>query len=493
MVSGTPSTSVKHRYGNEASYSKETEYVAATVVECRKGEPNTPIFVTSDDQAYRNFKKRIPQFGGCGGGGAWFVRAAAGTPVKAVTQLVDTAGSPVNVIDITAKQKGDYDIYITAGTADGMNTIRIEEDGYQTENYVSPATAQGNTDMVTKINSISQIVTATSKTAGTTFTLATVTRGKLGVVGGGSPTAGSNGTVKAATTDGTLADADAPTAHQNALKTLEAQLDPLPGIVFCTKDLLTVHAKYANHASEMNTDLKSKWRIVVIGGISNASVGDRVTAAVGFNSENIWYVGGKLLGNDGNIYYSNDLAAAVAGALARFPYHESIWGGRPEKVLGTSDSVPFFYDVLDPTSETDRQTLNESGCIVFEKDKYGVKVLESVTTATPAKAETDEDEGSVTRITQKIKRVCFEAGNYMKGEKMTDTYDTDLSKKASEGLDEMVKDQALIESEEEGLKPYEITSSSVPRAQQKVGRSDISVAATVAHAARQQFINVVVR
>lgn len=495
MVAGKPGVQTIKRYGDEATYPKEPESVACTVFECTKGEPNVPVLVRNNDELYAAFGVRLRHFAGCGGKYLWGVRAAAGTPVKAKSHIMDTAETAVNVIDLTAKQKGTKPIYITVsntGGASGINTIIVEEDGFQTEKYTAPATAQGNIDMVTKINNISQIVDAANVTAGTTFILATVTRGVLGVVGGGSPVAGSDGTIKAGATDGTLADADAPVAHRSALAALETVVDPMPGIVFTQKDLATVHAEYAAHSTNMNSDLKSKWRVTIIGGVSNATIAERQIAARAFNSEHIWYVGHSLLGKDDEIYTSAMLPAAIAGALAKTPYHESIWGGEGETVLGADDQ-PFFENIYEAIGDDDVEALNEAGVITFERDEFGVKVLETVTTATPAKAETDEDEGSVVRIVQRALRLVYGAGNKMKGKKMTETFNADLKKVCSDALDPMVTDGALIEDSNAGLKPYDIDATSIPRAKAKLGRADISIALTVAHAARKIFEKVVIK
>lgn len=492
MVAGKPGVQTIKRYGDEATYPKEPESVACTVFECTKGEPNVPVLVRNNDELYAAFKVRLPQFFGCGGKYLWGVRAAAGTPVKAKSHIMDTAETPVNVIDLTAKKVGSYAVYVTASSTSGINEIKIEESGFPTERYTSPATAQGNVDLIDKINKASQIVTATAKTAGSTYTLATVTRGLLGVVGGGSPVAGSDGTIKAGATDGTLADADAPVAHRSALAALETVVDPMPGIVFTQKDLATVHAEYAAHSTNMNSDLKSKWRVTIIGGVSNATIAERQIAARAFNSEHIWYVGHSLLGKDDEIYTSAMLPAAIAGALAKTPYHESIWGGEGETVLGADDQ-PFFENIYEAIGDDDVEALNEAGVITFERDEFGVKVLETVTTATPAKAETDEDEGSVVRIVQRALRLVYGAGNKMKGKKMTETFNADLKKVCSDALDPMVTDGALIEDSNAGLKPYDIDATSIPRAKAKLGRADISIALTVAHAARKIFEKVVIK
>lgn len=492
MVQGKPGVQVISRYGNESTYSNEPEYVAATVFECTKGTPNVPVLVRNNDELYAAFKVRLPQFFGCGGKYLWGVRATAGSPAAAVSHIMDTANTPVNVIDLTAKKVGSYAVYVTVSSTSGINEIKIEESGFPTERYTSPATAQGNVDLIDKINKASQIVTATAKTAGSTYTLATVTRGLLGVVGGGTPTAGSDGTVNSGATDGTLADADAPAAHETALAALEAVVDPEPGIVFTQKNLTTVHAKYAAHSENMNSDLKSKWRITLIGAVTTATVSERQAAARAFNAEHIWYFGHSAIGKDTIIYTSAMMPAAIAGALARTPYHESIWGQENETVLGVEDQ-PFFESVYEYISDDDIEACNEAGVITLERDQFGVKVLETVTTATPAKETTDEDEGSVVRIVQKAKRAVYDAGNRMKGKKITETYVADLRKECSDALDVLVADNALVSDLEAGLKPYDIDASAIPRAKAKLGRADISMALTVAHAARKINEKVVIR
>lgn len=485
MVEGVPTSKVSHEYRDYTSFSGEPEYVASVVLECPKGEPFVPGTVYSDTELRARYKISLPQFFGCGGGELKVIRATVGTPVKAKSLLYDTTASPANCMNIINKVAGDFNAYYTTTNNGVTSVLTIEEDGYQSERY----TGETIQEIVDKVNDLSEIVTAEFVAEGTGL----LGLGVKTIVGSNiGDTPGSNGTVKEGSTDGTLADADAPTAHEDALKVLEGIVDPEPGLLFCTKDLITVHAKYATHAVEMNKDINSKFKILIVGGKSDASVSERITAAKAFAEEEIWYVGHSLIGKDGVTYKSNDMAAAVAGTLARIPYDECAWGGQPEKVLG--NGVDAFFDDFDELLEKDDiERMNESGVITFTKDRHGLKILETVTTATPVKSSTDEDEGGVVRIVQKAKREALYAGDSFKGLKMTPTFVDDMKKGVEEALDPLKKDEAIIDDADNNIKAYEVLINAIPRAKQKLGRADIELILNVAHAARKIYTKVVVR
>lgn len=485
MVDGVPTSRVSHEYRDYTSFSGEPEYVASVILECPKGKPFVPETVYSDTELRAKFKTSLPQFFGCGGGELKVIRATVGTPVKAKTLLYDTAASPANVMNIENKVEGDYKVYYTATNNGVTSVLTIEEDGYQSEKY----TGETIKEIVDKINASSEIITAEFVDEGTGL-LGLAVKTIVGSNPGDTP--GSNGTVKPGTTDGTLPDDEAPAAHEKALKVLEGVVDPEPGLLFCTKDLITVHAKYATHTVEMNKDINSKFKILIVGGKSDASINERIAAARSFGEEEIWYVGHSLIGKDGVTYKSNDMAAAVAGTLARIPYDECAWGGQPEKVLG--NGMDAFFDDFDEILEReDIERMNEAGVITFTKDKHGLKILETVTTATPAKSSTDEDEGGVVRIVQKAKREALYAGDALKGLKMTPTFVDDMKKKVEEALEPLKKDEAIVDDVDNNIKAYEVFINAIPRAKQKLGRADIELVLNVAHAARKIFTKVVVR
>lgn len=485
MVDDIPTSKVSHEYRDYTSFSGEPEYVASVILECTKGEPFVPVTVYSEAELRAKYRAELPQFFGCGGGELVVIRATVGTPVKAKSLLYDTAATPVNVMNIENKVAGSYVAYYTSTNNGTTSVLTIEENGYQSERY----TGETIQEIVDKVNDLSEIVTATFVAEGTGL-LGTAVQTIIG--SGIGDTAGSDGTVKGGSTTGELADADAPAAHEAALVILEGVVDPEPGLLFCTKDLITVHAKYATHAVEMNKDINSKFKIVVIGAKSDATVAERKAAAVAFAEEEIWYVGHSLIGKDGVTYDNNDMAAAVAGTLARIPYDECAWGGQEEKVLGNGTD-PFFDDFNEILDKDDMVLLNEAGVITFTKDRHGLKILETVTTATPTKSSTDEDEGGVVRIVQKAKREALYAGDAFKGLKITPTFVDDMKQAVGAALDPLVKDEALIDDEETDAKAYEVLINAIPRAKQKLGRADIELVLTVAHAARKIFTKVVVR
>lgn len=500
MVTGIPMTGIKHDYESEAAYSMEPEYVAGFIVEGTKGTPNEPVLVYDEDDLYQKFKVTRRVFYGCAGKLAWVTRAAVGTVVAALDKLMDDGATPVEVLRIEALEPGSYEINIQA-LAD--NTIIVEEEGFQSERFSNMQTIQ---DLFEKINRESSTIKAyvqesvsgawvDSLEEGQTCeegsgTLATFVSKVLGE--GAGNTAGSDGTTKVgATYPGELADADAPDAFETALAAMETLDNPEPSVIFCDKDLETVHAKFAAHGVDMCDSLVGRWRRVLIGAKSDANIASRSTAARTFAEEEIWYVGDSAYDQDGTLVPSNEMVQAVAGALVSTWYGDPAWGGEKKKVLGINGE-PFFSELAERYSDEEAVLLNESGVITLEKGLYGIHIRETVTTATAAKYKTDSDKGEVVTIVHRALRYIKEAAEEMKGVRMTETYNTDLERLCANNLSVMeTDDKTLIEAD--GVPAFDIEVSAIPRAKQKLGRSDIRVALNVCYAARQIFVQVTTR
>lgn len=487
MPTDTPVVQMDHIYGSGGTFPKEPEEIGATILECTKGAPFEPVLIAGEKDLLRQFKIVQPQFFRTGGKGFWGIRATAGTPVAAKDVLYDNATTPVNTMDVEAKQVGSYAIYISCSSDANGNTVIVEEDGFEVERYASVSTIEGLCD---KINAESNIIDATFVAEGS-GELATVARKQLGT--GVGNTAGTDGTVDSGATDGTLAAGDAPTAHETALAKFETIEDNAPGVIFTTRSLVTVLAKYATHVVEMSKPLRAKWRLGVFGAASDATVAQRVTQARDFNEEEIILVGHSLYDRDGVFYTPAELAPAVAGKLCGTPYSEAVWGGSQDKVLGINGNS-FFTEIGETLDDGEVTALNSAGVITFKKNRYGISIREGVTTAQTDKSETDTDSIFEVRVVQHACRELQKAAEEMTGEKITDTFESDLKKTCSSPLDIMMsQDGVLVADEENGLDPYEVEVAAIPRANAKLGRADIDFQMTVAGIARRLFGRVVVR
>jgi hypothetical protein len=491
MVSGYPGVQIQHIYGGGANYPTEPENIAIGVIECTKGKPFDPVFITEGNaELNKKFKMIMPQFVGCGGKAGWFIRATAGEPVQASEKIFDDSATSNELAVIKNKSVGSYTVMVTCTEdANGIFMV-VEEDGYQTERYSGLETIQA---LVDKINTQSEIIEAEfTAERGTGSKVTTVVSHKLGSTGTGS-VAGTDGTVDTEKDDGSLLVADAPIAHETALAKAELLENPMAGVVFTTSPFPTVHAKYATHVTQMSSPLKAKWRIGVWGADKNVTVSDRAVIARQFNEEEIMYIAHSLYDAAGNYYAPNQMAAAVAGKMCGTPYGNSIWGGAQDKILGIG-SNNFFTDLGEVLDDTDVTILNEAGAITFKNGQFGFSIREGVTTAQSSKAETDADSVSEVRIVQHACREIQKAAEQMVGEKITPTFQNDLKSMCTEPLETMYRvDGTLVDVPEEGLNAYDLDVAVIPRAQQKLGRADINFEITIAETNRQTYGRVVVR
>ncbi len=478
MVEGIPEAILGSRYGEEPVTEVQPEHVGAKVVESIKGHVNVPVLVHDDIELYQQFKVHDPEFFGCKGTNLWVVSARSGTPVKALSQLMDNSGTPVNVADIVAKKQGTYQILFSTSSDGKTNTITLKEDGMTTEKFIQYGTIKSLCD---KINAQSKIIDVIFKAEGS-GQLAILPYAAVGSGTGGTP--GSCGTVKVGTTDGSLADTDAPAAHALALKQLELVKNPEPGVIFTNSVNELVKAKYPAHIETMNDPKRGGWRIGLLPLDPADDLDARVTEANSYDMEAIWTVGHSAYDQDGNLCDSSKIVSAVAGALCASNYNEPCWGGEKKKVLGLNGS-PYFSKIAEVLTFEQYEYLNENGVITLTERKYGIGITEAVTTSTDQNSETDSDQGSVVRIKHKALRVGKDAMEEMEGILMGDTYDNDLKKAIMSKEQDLVDDKALIPDPVNGYPAVEVTTVTIPDSETKKGRSKVKIAIHPAPTSRQ--------
>jgi hypothetical protein len=461
--------------------------IFAACIESTKGEPNVPMLITSAQQAYQEYKTReFDSYFMVGGQGLYMNRVVVGTAVAASHTLLDNAATGANVLTLTAKAKGTYPIYITAGpnTSGGSNLI-IEEAGFNTEYYLGVATIA---DLVARITSESNIVTAASSAEGTGI-LAVLARVQLGT----GFTAGSNGTN--ADADGKLTDeALAATAHRNGLSYYENIA--VRGVV-TTSAFEAVRDEYVLHANEMSAQDSHMWRYAIVGATTGTSKSNMLTETAKYNSQNAMYVGQGLVDRNGNSYAPCQATLAVAGKRSQLAYNVPIWGGESRKRLGIG-SENFFVEALPIvdgntlTTKLDLIEYNEKGVITFVRDVDGVRIREGVMTTQPSN-QTDESAESVMCIINEVKKNIYDAAFAMLGKPITPSYKTDLEEAIKSKLEYMkVTDMSLVDAEDEGLKAYDVVASVTPRANQRLGKVSVSATVTPVHAARKINASVVI-
>lgn len=486
MVKEIPGTFIGTRYGDEPISSLEPEHVGAFVVESIKGDKDVPVLIRNERELYREFKTTNAPFYACGGKVAWVTSARAGTPVKALSKLYDNAGTPVNVGDLEAKRQGDYEILVTIeGTAE-YNTVRIYEAGYNVETWKDYGTIE---NLFTRIDAQSKLVNATFKGEGS-GTLASLAEFKLG--SGDEDTDGSNGTTKVGTTDGTLADLDAPTAHQTALAQIALVNNPLPGVVFCNREDALVKAKYAAHAVATEDVRVAKWRNVLVGTAEGDSYTERIAESNSYDEECIGVVAMGLYDSVGNYYKPCELTSAVAGLLCSLDYNVPIFGGERTKILGLN-GVPFFAKLGEQLSYDEYVRLNEGGCITFKQRKYGIGLTESVTSATEQTSETDSDQMSVVRIKHKALRAVYDALEKREGILMTDTFNDDTIQAVKAALEPLKTEKALSDDTRLGYPAYSVEINAIPDDEYVDGETRCRIGLHPTPTSRQIFVDLITR
>jgi len=530
MVYNVPRVRVAHTYGYVPSVPADDQ-IFGYVVECTKGKPNEAVLIRTPEQLYQEFKVHLDAYFGVGGQALYVTRAACtaangGTaPVKAVQFLTDTATTGLDVIKLVAKQEGSYPITLQVErNATAGNNVVISEEGYSSEYYIG---ITGIDNIVKRINRESAIVDAyypvyeeggscsspewvqehdTTQTlcSGTGY-LETVTAGTvLGSYGTGA-VAGANGTTHSSPAyAGQLPDANAPTAHAEALSGLE--IYKLAG-VFTTQVTetteATVHAVYLEHVDKMNGAEEHGWRFAVLGAADGATKSEILSASAGHDRETVAYVGQGVIDVNEVEYSPTEAAQVVAGKIGAMAYYEPIWGGQSTKILGINQNgtiEKFIIDLVPLPGDTEgsvatREDLieyNEKGVITFVEELDGIRVREGLTTVQNP-AETAEDELAVMRIIRHVKYLVYDRSYEMLGQNITDTFKTDLEENIKSGLEAMkTTDRSILDIPESGLSAYTVSVSLMPRTVQKEGKVTVNVAVTPVHAAREIECTVVV-
>jgi len=490
MVKGIPEITVTHDY-NLLVGQPDTDRIWGICVECTKGPSYEPEMVQSAAQMFQKFKMRLDGFWGVGGQGLIVTRVTAGTPVKAKHLLKDDSATPSTILELEAKEEGSYPIYITFN--EDLNeryNLIVEEAGMPTEYYLGLNSME---HLKRRINSDSRIITADNDSEpGDGIT--SVPRTQLG--SGGGNTSGSDGKTKTGTDEpgdyGELAEADLAEAHRAGLKTLEYLR--IKG-VFTISPNLAVQAEYAVHAQTMSSSENNRWRYAVVGAPEGTIKSEMLSMTAGYNHERVMFVGQGLIDRNGREYAPNEATMAIAGKRSQLWYGRSMWGGASIKRLGINESQ-FFVDTLPIVgpdafiTNSDLRDLNEGGVITFEKSTDGVRIREGINTVQATNVDAQDTESVVGIITRALE-VIYNASYQMLGENITPSFKTDLEEHIKSQLSIMqTVDKTLTEDEDEGLEPYSIEVTIVPRSNQRLGRVSVAGHITPVFAARKIPINV---
>jgi hypothetical protein len=547
MVNDIPKVNVQSVYGY-GGLNSTADNTYAAVVECSKGVPNAPVFITGPAQLAQNYGITMDAYWGVGGQPMYVTRAIyegeydettgdyPNPALNAVHYLYDDAATPQHVVKLTATSPGTFNVYLTAGpNSRGGNDIVLVEDETPPEYYVGVSntiTPRGKTsveNLVERINEGSFCVTAEFKVLeqdgittrwDTTFNSAinpltqlpfeSIVAGSdsLALTGrvilGSTPTGaivdsaepnvpGSDGVVKVEAEQAEfdiIPNDNANEAHRTALATLESVT--IAG-VFTSRAYDTVYAEYAAHAEKMNTPQEHGWRFAIIGAQDDATMTEMLWDAINFNSENVLYVGQGVTDMYGVEYTPRLATQVLAGKLGYTPYQNAVWGGNASKILA-ANGINFIASVLPlPGSSTngtadtdDRSAYNSGGVITFRQDTDGCRIFEGVTTAQDNGSTTDEDEIAVVRIVRHAKYEVYNRCYSMLGENISATFQQDLQNMIAGDLATMTSvDGALTNDPTTGLLAYSVLVQLSPRSLQLQGKVNIQMTLTPVHAARE--------
>jgi len=140
MVKNVPHVNVTHEYAF-VNRVLDTDQTMGCVIECKKGTPNVPVYVTGPALLKEAFGVDMDAYWAAGGGPFWGVRAAYGDVTAAIHYLLDNAATPAKVAKIVSLMPGTNKIYITftssgSGVAQRLSLTIEEEDG-KTEYYLN--------------------------------------------------------------------------------------------------------------------------------------------------------------------------------------------------------------------------------------------------------------------------------------------------------------------------------------------------------------------
>lgn len=536
MVYDLPKVLVSHIYGYVTAV-PAADQIFATIIECYKGTPNTPILVNTPQQLAQEYGVSLDAYWGVGGQPVWVTRAVHQgdydeeleeyeTPVtKSVHYLWDTSATSTPIIKIEALKEGSYTIYLDAGpNPNDGNDIVLEEENCPSEYFIGvhqqltepekPAIQR----LVEQINDDSFIVKAYYRVAtiaspyterwcdGSDFDseleevvagsdeLELTGRIKLGSTGGVSPyenSIGSDGELKVPSERrifNIVPDALAAEAYRNALVSIESLR--IAG-VFVMSGVDAVYGEVAAHVTKMNTAEEHGWRIGIVGADEeNPTMMGMIADAIDLNSENMIFVGQGVVDINGTEYPSRMATQVVAGKIGYTPYQYAIWGGNPSKILAAQD-VKYIGDILpipgssptDTATRNDLRMYNEHGVLTFRKDDDGVRIREGITTAQNTNY-FDEDEIAVERIVRHAKYQVYDKCYEALGENISNTFKKDLESALKAVLGQMQEEGALIDVPTDGLTAYKVSVGITPRAMQREGRVIVDIAITPVHAAR---------
>lgn len=479
---GSPGVTVGHTYTDIGSAINDTENIVAMVIESNKGDPFRPEEVTKDKELFAKFKINEPEFFGAGGFRLIGIRATVGdvTPAKHILKI----GTEELELELFA---GDYPVYITAGFNDGLNRLTLEEQGMETEKYSDPSIA----GLAKKIKRNTKILNNFNPDFGAleliTDNLDTLVKTKFGT--GTDNTPGSNGEANA---DGSLKSADQKGAHEKALEILQTYTNPEMGIIYLKNSDPLLQAIYLDHIDTSNLRNVGKWRCLIIAAPTDTTPIERINLVKSCDSENVWVVCHDAIKNN-VLYTPEECVPAVAGHIARFAYNVPPYGGTDKKVIGNGFKN-LFDDIGTIYYQPDFDRMNEAGCLTFEKDEYGVKLREDVTSAQPESAETDTDRIFTVRVVQHAKRILKRVGKEMIGEPITDTTNTELQQAATEELKTMKEDKALIDVyDEDGKLQYkaiDVSVNVITKADMTIGKVDWKAKINPSNSLRQTNIDV---
>jgi hypothetical protein len=266
------------------------------------------------------------------------VRAGNGGTAATIT-LKDTAGSPVNVVTITAKYPGarPFSVTIRDSLADANKRECIIYSGtseFEKVTFAKGATGDGEPAAIVAALANSANFTAT-KVADGTKTLAAV-----------SSTAFTAGTDPAVTS----------AEYSSALNVLEAAAWNV--LIVDTSDT-AVHALVAAFIDRIYEAGSNS--IAVIAEPKTVALATRMQNAAAFNDEKIVFPLNSAYDASGTLYDGYLLAARIGGMVAAVPSNQSL----------THEVVSGMVSLAEPLTNTEIETALQSGCLVLSTNTSG--------------------------------------------------------------------------------------------------------------------------
>lgn len=181
-----------------------------------------------------------------------------------------------------------------------------------------------------------------------------------------------------------------------------------------------------------------------------------VDAAIHIDNPFIILIGQGVVFEEDSVQYDllpHEAVQLYTGLRSKLEYHQSIFGGNPQKVLnGVKDVLPLTNDGADIYKE-DRITLNTAGVNTFLK-KFGVTFLQGVTTAQDDVVLSYESIMSI--VVYALRQLVVAAWPFM-GEQLTEDIKSGFTNALSDVLKNIMEtDNSLMALDDYNIPPYDV-------------------------------------